>query len=93
MKAIWNNIVLAESNETIIIEGNHYFPHSSLKFEYFKDSETKTICPWKGTASYYNIVANGNVNYDAAWYYPMPKEKAKHIKNFIAFWKGVRITE
>lgn len=93
MKAIWNNQILAESNETIVVEGNHYFPPSSVKREYFTDSETNSVCPWKGTASYYNIVVDGQVNYDSAWYYPEPKEKAQNIKSYVAFWKGVEISE
>ena len=73
MKAIWENIILAESNATIVVEGNHYFPPDSINKNYFKDSNTQTTCPWKGLASYYSIVVNGKVNQDAAWYYPDPK--------------------
>jgi uncharacterized protein (DUF427 family) len=91
MKAIWNNKVVAESNDTIVIEGNHYFPEESVKKEYFAPSGTHTVCPWKGTASYYTLEVNGEENKDAAWYYPDPSEKAKKIKNYIAFWKGVEI--
>lgn len=91
MKAIWNNKVVAESNDTIVIEGNHYFPEESVKKEYFAPSGTHTVCPWKGTASYYTLEVNGEENKDAAWYYPDPSEKAKEIKNYIAFWKGVEI--
>lgn len=93
MKAIWNDQVLADSNETIVIENNHYFPPSSLNLEYFTKSETTTICPWKGTASYYTIEVAGEKNVDAAWYYPSPKEAANEIKNYVAFWHGVNLTE
>ncbi len=92
MKAIWNGTVLAESDDTIVIEGNHYFPPSSVNKKYFSDSETHTECPWKGKAHYYNIEADGKKNPDAAWYYPRPFEKAKEIKNYVAFWKGVTVT-
>ena len=91
MKAIWNGATLAESNETIVIEGNHYFPENSINKEYFKPSETHTICGWKGTASYYDVDANGKINKDAAWFYPSPKTEAKEIENYVAFWKGVEI--
>lgn len=93
MKATWNGTVLAESNETRIIEGNHYFPPESINKEYFKDSDTHTVCPWKGTASYYTIEVDGNENKDAAWYYPETSELAKAIKGYIAFWKGVDVTK
>ena len=93
MKAVWNNKVLAESNETIQIEGNHYFPPSTINKEYFQDSETHTTCPWKGIASYYNIEVDDSNNRDAAWYYANPKDAAKEIKDYIAFWRGVRVTE
>ncbi len=91
MKAIWNNKVLAESNETIVIEGNHYFPPESLNDDYFKKSATHTVCPWKGVASYYNVEVDGETNSDAAWYYPETKELANKIKNYVAFWKGVEV--
>jgi uncharacterized protein (DUF427 family) len=91
MKAIWHNEVLAESNDTIVVEGNHYFPPDAINREYFRQSDTHTTCPWKGKASYYDIVVNGNVNKDAAWYYPEPKEAARQIKDYIAFWRGVRV--
>jgi uncharacterized protein (DUF427 family) len=91
MKAIWNNTVIAESNETVIIEGNHYFPSDAIKSEYFQPSSTHTTCSWKGEASYYNIIVNGEVNKDAAWYYPQPKDAAKNIENYVAFWKGVKV--
>lgn len=93
MKAIWNNQILAESNETIVIENNHYFPPGSLNTEYFTKSETTTVCPWKGTASYYTIVVSGEENTDAAWYYPSPKEAAGEILDYVAFWNGVEIIE
>ena len=91
MKAIWNNEVIAESNETIVIENNHYFPANSIKKEFFKDSSTHTVCPWKGTASYYTLDVNGKQNPDAAWYYPDAKTAAKQIENYVAFWKGVKV--
>ena len=93
MKAIWNNTVIAESNHTHIIENNHYFPADSVKEEYLKSSDTHTTCPWKGKASYYNIEVDGKTNSDAAWYYPEPKEAAKEIKDYVAFWKGVEVSE
>jgi len=92
MKAIWNNQVIAESNYTIVVENNHYFPVESVKPEYLCSSSTNTVCPWKGLASYHSLVVDGKENKDAAWYYPDPKEAAVHIKNYIAFWKGVQIT-
>lgn len=91
MKAIWNGEVIAESNETIFVEGNHYFPPSAIKSEHFQPSETHTVCGWKGTASYYNVVAGGEVNKDAAWFYPETKEAADNIKGYVAFWKGVKV--
>ncbi|MEQ8625679.1 MAG: DUF427 domain-containing protein [Vicingaceae bacterium] len=91
MKAIWNDKIIAESNTTELIEGNHYFPIDSVKKEYLKDSETTSVCPWKGTASYYTLEVDGKTNEDAAWYYPEPKEAAKQIKNHIAFWKQVSV--
>ena len=92
-RAIWNGAVLAESDETEVVEGNHYFPHDSIRDEYFKASSTHTICPWKGEASYYSIVVDGRRNDDAAWYYPDPKSAARNIKGFVAFWKGVQVEE
>lgn len=92
MKAIWNGMVIAESDNTVVIEGNHYFPVESIKREYFEESPTQTVCPWKGTASYYTVKIEGNENKDAAWYYPEPKEAAKVIKDRVAFWKGVEVT-
>ena len=93
MKAIWNGQIIAESNETIVVEGNHYFPKSSIKQEYFKPSDTNSVCPWKGTASYYTLDVDGTENSDAAWYYPEAKDAAKQIEDYVAFWKGVEVTE
>ena len=93
MKALWNDKVIAESNDTVVIEGNHYFPFNSVKREYLKHSETHTVCPWKGTASYYDIEVDGKANRDAAWYYQEPSELAKGIKDRIAFWKGVEVVK
>jgi uncharacterized protein (DUF427 family) len=92
MKAVWNGTVLAESDETVVVEGNHYFPPQSIKSEYFQGSGSKTTCPWKGRASYYDVVVNGDVNRNAAWYYPSPSQAANNIKGYIAFWHGVRVT-
>jgi uncharacterized protein (DUF427 family) len=91
MKAIWNGKVIAESEDTVVVEGNHYFPVDSINMEYFKDSSTNTVCPWKGTASYYLLDVEGNQNPDAAWYYQQPSELAKGIKDHVAFWKGVEV--
>lgn len=93
MKAIWNGEVIAESNDTVVIEGNHYFPPNTIKSEYFKESDTHTVCPWKGTASYYTLDVEGKSNADAAWYYPETKDMAKGIEGYIAFWKGVQVVE
>ena len=93
MKAIWNGTVIAESNDTVVIENNHYFPPSAIKQEFFKESNTHTVCPWKGTASYYTIEVEGESHPDAAWYYPEVSELAKGIKCHVAFWKGVGIVE
>jgi len=92
MKAIWNSQVIAESNDTIVVENNHYFPAESVKPEFLRDSTTTTVCPWKGLASYHTLVVDSKENKDAAWYYPNPKEAAAQIKDHIAFWKGVQIT-
>jgi len=92
MQAIWNGKTIAESNETIVIEGNHYFPPDSINKEFFKENSNTTVCPWKGTASYYDVEVNGQTNSGAAWYYPQPSEKAKQIKDYVAFWRGVDIT-
>lgn len=91
MKAIWNNKIIAESDATVVVENNHYFPHESIKKEFYKPSETRSTCPWKGEASYYTIEVDGKRNEDAAWYYPQVSEKAKSIKNHVAFWRGVEV--
>ena len=93
MKAIWSNRTLAESDKTIVVEGNHYFPPEAVNKEYFQPSNTHTTCPWKGEASYYDVVVDGESNKDAAWYYPEAKPAAAEIKNYVAFWKGVKILE
>jgi uncharacterized protein (DUF427 family) len=93
MKAVWQDVVLAESDETIVVEGNHYFPPQSLRREYFDPSDTHTTCPWKGTASYYHIRAANQSNTDAAWYYSEPKDAAKSIKGYVAFWRGVKVVD
>ena len=93
MKAIWNGQVVAESNETEVVEGNHYFPHDTIKREFFKSSDTHTTCFWKGEASYYHLDVDGKVNEDAAWYYPETSEAASRIKNHVAFWKGVEVVQ
>jgi uncharacterized protein (DUF427 family) len=90
-KAVWNGAVLAESDRCEVVEGNQYFPPGSIRKDYFKQSATTTNCPWKGTASYYTVVVDGQENKDAAWYYPAPKEEAAHIKDHVAFWKGVKV--
>lgn len=91
MKAIWNGQVIAESDKTVNIEGNQYFPADSVNMDFFASSETHTVCPWKGTASYYNVVVDGKTNADAAWYYPETKPMADKIKGYVAFWKGVEV--
>lgn len=91
MKAIWRNRVIAESDKTEVVEGNHYFPAEAVNREYFRDSQTHTTCPWKGEASYYDVVVDGEVNRDAAWYYPEPKPAASNIKDHVAFWRGVAV--
>lgn len=93
MKAVWNGAVIAESDRTVVVEGNHYFPPEDVQKEYLKESDTHTICPWKGVASYYSVEVEGKVNRDAAWYYPDPKEAAREIGGRIAFWHGVQVTE
>jgi uncharacterized protein (DUF427 family) len=92
MKAIWKGAVIAESNETVVVEGNHYFPPGSVNKERLRPSDTRSICPWKGEASYYDIQVGEEVNSDAAWYYPEPKEAARQIKDHVAFWRGVEVT-
>lgn len=91
MTATWNNQIIAESNNTIVVENNQYFPIASVKSEYLKESDTHSACPWKGTASYYSLEVDGKTNKDAAWYYPEAKEKAKNIEGYVAFWKGVEV--
>ena len=91
VKAIWNGKVIAQSDQTIVVENNHYFPPEAVNKEYLQPSDTHTTCPWKGVASYYHVVVDGKMNKDAAWYYPQPKPAAKQIQNHIAFWKGVKI--
>jgi uncharacterized protein (DUF427 family) len=93
MKAIWNNTVIAQSNETVKLEGNYYFPLGSVMTQFLHDSSTHTTCSWKGTASYYDIVIDDSINKDAAWYYPEPKQEALNIKNHVAFWHGVEFSE
>ena len=90
---MWNGEVIAESDDIVVVEGNKYFPVSSIKKEFFQDSETHTVCPWKGTASYYSLSVNGDENADAAWYYPTPKYAARGIKDRVAFWRGVQVTD
>jgi uncharacterized protein (DUF427 family) len=91
MKASWNNVVIAESDVTEVVEGNHYFPIRALNMNYFKKSDTTTVCSWKGTANYYTVEVNGKSNPDAAWYYADPKSAAKNIAGYVAFWKGVEV--
>jgi uncharacterized protein (DUF427 family) len=91
MKAIWNGEIIAQSDETIVIENNHYFPQDALIKQFFAPSNTHTVCGWKGEASYYDVVVNETVNSDAAWFYPEPKDEAREIKNYVAFWKGVEV--
>ena len=91
MKAIWHNTILAESDDTVTVENNHYFPAESIEKQYFQPSEQTSYCPWKGTAHYHDLVVDGEVNPQAAWYYADPKEAAAQIKGRIAFWKGVEI--
>jgi len=92
-KAIWKSKVIAESENTVELEGNHYFPQETIKPEFFKDSQHKTVCSVKGEASYKSVVVDGDTNENAAWYYPEPKEAASHVKNLIAFWNGVEIID
>ncbi|WP_048149405.1 DUF427 domain-containing protein [Palaeococcus ferrophilus] len=93
VRAVWNGEVIAEagSGEVVLLEGNVYFPPWGVRWEFLRESDTHTTCPWKGVASYYHVVVGGHVNKDAAWYYPEPKEAAKAIKGYVAFWRGVRI--
>ncbi|MEP3386873.1 MAG: DUF427 domain-containing protein [Reichenbachiella sp.] len=93
MKAIWNGQVLAESEDTLVVENNHYFPAESINSEFFKASDTHTNCPWKGVASYYTVEVNGESNKDAAWFYPSASDLAKNIEGYVAFWKGVEVVK
>lgn len=92
MKATWNGVTLAESDKTVVVEGNHYFPPDSLNREFFAPSDHHTECGWKGTASYYHIDAAGRRNENAAWFYPATKDAAKNIEGYVAFWRGVQVT-
>ncbi len=92
MKATWNGTILAESDDTVVVEGNHYFPADSLRRENFASSDKHTSCPWKGEASYLHVQVNGETNPDAAWFYPTPKDAAAEIKDRVAFWKGVVVS-
>jgi len=91
MQAIWNGAVLADSNETVVVEGNHYFPPAALQAGFFRQSDKHTVCPWKGTASYYDVDVHGKVNKDAAWFYPDPSPAASNVRGYVAFWKGVEV--
>ena len=91
VKAVWNDTVLAESDDTVMVEGNHYFPAEAIRVELFKPSNTTSVCPWKGNANYHSVVVDGKENRDAAWYYADPKVAAADIKGRIAFWKGVKV--
>jgi uncharacterized protein (DUF427 family) len=93
MQAIWNGVVLAESDDTVVVEGNHYFPADSLRREHFTPSGHRSVCPWKGRASYYTVQVGDAVNTDAAWYYPSPTPAAQEIQGRVAFWKGVKIVK
>ena len=93
MKATWNGVVLAESDQTIVVEGNQYFPPDAINKQFFQESSTHTICGWKGEASYYNLVVDGQENKDAAWYYPSTKPEADEIKGYIAFWRDVQVEQ
>lgn len=93
MNAVWQNTIIAQSDDTKVVEGNHYFPPDSVNREYLEESSHHTTCPWKGEASYYHVVAADRKNENAAWYYPEPKEAAQRIKGYVAFWKGVEIRE
>jgi uncharacterized protein (DUF427 family) len=91
MRAVWNGVTIAESDETVVVEGNHYFPASSMVSDNFVPTDHHTVCSWKGTASYYSVVVNGQENVNAAWYYPEPKDAASNITGMVAFWKGVTV--
>ena len=91
MKAVWNGVILAESDDTIVVEGNHYFPPDSIKKEYFEKSDLTSFCGWKGMANYYSVTVNDKTNENCAWYYATPNDAAKKIKNYVAFWNGVTV--
>jgi uncharacterized protein (DUF427 family) len=91
VRASWNGAVIAESDDTVVVEGNHYFPPDTVDFDLLRPSDTTTMCPWKGIAHYFHVVVNGDENVDAAWYYPEPKREAAEIRDRIAFWRGVRV--
>lgn len=93
MRAIWHGTVIAESDDTVVVERNHYFPAAALRSSHFRPSKTKSTCPWKGVASYYDVVVGDQVNHDAAWYYPSASDEAKSIEGRVAFWKGVNVVE
>lgn len=93
MKAVWNGQIIAESTDTVVVEGNHYFPAGSVRQEFLRPSDTTSVCPWKGTAHYYTLEVNGQTNPDAVWYYPEPKEAARQIARRVAFWRGVTVHE
>jgi uncharacterized protein (DUF427 family) len=91
MQAMWNGEVIAESDDTVVVENNHYFPLDSVRQDVLRPSQYETVCPWKGTASYYSLEVDGKLNQDAAWYYPEPKEAAADIRDRVAFWRGVEV--
>lgn len=93
MKAVWNGQIIAESTDTVVVEGNQYFPAGSVRQEFLRPSDTTSVCPWKGTAHYYTLEVNGQTNPDAVWYYPEPKEAARQIAGRVAFWRGVTVQE
>lgn len=93
VRAVWQGSVIAESEDTVVVEGNHYFPRADVKLDLFVSTDTHTLCPWKGTASYYTVEVDGEQNVDAAWYYPEPLPEAEMVTDRIAFWRGVKIEE
>ena len=93
MRALWKDKVIAESDQTVVVDGNHYFPKDSIRSDHFRENSHQTVCGWKGTASYYDVVVDGEVNENAAWYYPEPLEAADNIQGYVAFWNGVSVTE
>lgn len=92
-RAIWNGLVVAESADTVVVEGNHYFPRTALRTDLIRESDTRTVCPWKGTAAYYHLEHEGRRSADAVWYYPDPKPRAELIRDRVAFWKDVRVVD